>query len=91
MRPTYREPLAVRTGPLIAGLAAGAIWMTAFGLLGASLHAYSWWSITAGLVAWVVLAVLSRRGSRGVAVGVAISVASGLSVTLGILIVRFLW
>jgi len=86
-RPTYREPHPVRPGAVAAGLGAGTLWMLLFGLLGtASVRAYGWWTILAGAVAWVVTAVLTRYGDRGVAVGAAIAVACAWAVA-GIVLV----
>ncbi|MEV4758857.1 hypothetical protein AB0J86_27690 [Micromonospora sp. NPDC049559] len=79
-RPTYREPHPVRNGPLAAGAAVTAVWLFFFGLLGADLRGYAWWTIFAGGVAWLVALGLGRLGDRGAAAGVAMATALGWSI-----------
>ncbi|WP_239153774.1 hypothetical protein [Virgisporangium aliadipatigenens] len=79
-RPTYREPFPVRAGRFSVGLLAGTLWMAIFGLLGSSARSYAWWTIIAAVLAWPVLAVLTKFGDRGVAVGAAIATGFGLGV-----------
>jgi hypothetical protein len=89
-RPTYREPHPVRGGSVAAGLGVGALWMLLFGLLGsASIRAYGWWTILAGVVGWALAVVLARYGDRGVAVGAAIVVGCGWAVA-GV-VLAFAW
>lgn len=86
VRPTYREPFPVRSGPVWAGLGAGALWMLLFALQGtSSSRAYAWFTIVGGLLAWAAAMLLARLGDRGVAVGVAI--ASGIGVSIAGLVV----
>ena len=79
-RPVYREPHPVRPAGVASGLAAGGVWLLGFGLLATDLRGYLWWTLLAGLVAWLVAAVLVRWGDRGVAAGVSMIIAGGWSV-----------
>jgi hypothetical protein len=85
-RPTYREPFPVRSGPVWAGLGAGALWMLLFALQGVSgTRAYAWFTIVGGVLAWAAAMLLAKLGDRGVAVGVA--VAGGIGVAIAGLVV----
>ncbi|UWZ60195.1 hypothetical protein Daura_49375 [Dactylosporangium aurantiacum] len=86
-RPTYREPLPVRSPKVTAGAAAGAAWMLLFGLLATSARGYIWLTLIAGVVAWAASFILARFGDRGVAVGVAVS--SGIAVAIGGIVVAY--
>ncbi|AEV89018.1 hypothetical protein ACWT_8009 [Actinoplanes sp. SE50] len=88
-RPIYREPHPIGAGPVLSGLAAGALWLLLFGSLGQDLTSYAWWTIGAAAAAWLVALVLTRLGDRGVALGVACSSGIGLSVAMGF--VAFRW
>jgi hypothetical protein len=88
-RPTYREPHPVRGAAVAAGLGAAALWMLVFGLLASSLRAYAWWTLLAGVLAWLVALGLARLGDRGVAVGVAI--ATGLALSAAAIAVAVQW
>jgi len=88
-RPTYREPHPVRGAAVAAGLGAGAAWLLVFGLLARTLHGYAWWTVIAGSAAWLVALLLARYGDRGVAAGVAISTALGLSIAATAVAVRW--
>jgi hypothetical protein len=79
-RPTYREPLPVRSGRVWAGAGAAALWMLLFGLQASTIRAYAWITIAAAVVALGAAGILAKFGDRGVAVGVAISSGIGLSV-----------
>lgn len=79
-RPIYRELLPVTAGRTAIGVLAGTLWMGLFGLLATSERGYLWWTIIAAVLAWPVLAVLTRFGDRGVAVGAAVSTGFGLAV-----------
>lgn len=72
-RPAYREPHPVRGPAVAAGLAATALWMLLFGVLGTSVRSYGWFTLVGGALAWGAALLLARAGDRGVAVGVAIS------------------
>jgi hypothetical protein len=82
-RPVYREPHPIATGPVLAGLGAGALWFVLFGALAQSLAAYAWWTVAAAVSAWIVAVFLSVFGDRGVAVGVALASGVGLAVAAG--------
>jgi hypothetical protein len=56
-----------------------------FGLLGRDARGYAWWTIGAGLAAWVAALILARFGDRGVAVGVAVATGFGVAI-VGIMI-----
>ncbi|WP_238016358.1 hypothetical protein KZZ52_57930 [Dactylosporangium sp. AC04546] len=86
-RPTYREPLPVRSPMVTAGAAVGAAWMLLFGLLAGSARGYIWLTLIAGILAWGASAVLARFGDRGVAVGVAM--ASGVAVAIAGIVVGY--
>ncbi|MFJ2084363.1 hypothetical protein ACIOBK_17680 [Micromonospora chokoriensis] len=88
-RPTYREPHPVTAGGVAAGGGAAAGWMLLFGLLGTDLASYTWWTVVAGLLAWLTSLVLVRHGDRGVATGVAIVTAGGWSIAAAVLAVRW--
>jgi len=79
-RPTYRELLPVTAGRAAVGVLAGTLWMGLFGLMATSARAYTWWTIVAAVLAWPVIAVLTRFGDRGVAAGAAVSTGFGLAV-----------
>jgi hypothetical protein len=63
-----------------AGAGSGALWMLLFGLVAGNARGYAWWTISAGLIAWLVAAVLARFGDRGVAAGVAVSAGLGVAI-----------
>lgn len=83
-RPRYREPHPISVGPLMSGLASGLLWVVLFGSLGSDLLSYAWWTLWAVVAAWIVAAVLTFVGDRGVAVGVAISAGLGASVAVAL-------
>jgi hypothetical protein len=58
------------------------LWMLLFGLLAHSVRGYVWWTLAAGIGAWMAALVLARRGDRGIAAGVAM--ASGLGVAIAV-------
>lgn len=89
-RPIYRELLPVTTGKAAIGVLAGTLWMGLFGLLASSARAYVWWTIVAAVLAWPVLAVLTRFGDRGVAAGAAVSTGFGLAIAGLVVAVRSL-
>lgn len=88
-RPGYREPHPVRPGAVAAGSGAATAWMLAFGLLGRDLAGYLWWTLLAGVVAWLAALALVRMGDRGVAVGISIITAIGWSVASAAAAVRW--
>ncbi|MEV1158716.1 hypothetical protein AB0J27_25315 [Micromonospora chokoriensis] len=88
-RPTYREPHPVTGGGVAAGGGAAAAWLLLFGLLGTDVASYAWWTVVAGLLAWLTSLVLVRHGDRGVATGVAIVTAGGWSIVAAVLAVRW--
>lgn len=88
-RPRYREPHPVRARGLLAGIGAATGWLLLFGLLGGGLPGYLWYTFLAGLVAWLLAALLVRLGDRGVAVGVAMTTAVGWSVAAGVAAVQW--
>ena len=89
-RPVYREPHPVRSGPLFAGLAATVTWFALFGGLAQDLASYAWWTIVAGLSAWLVATVLAVLGDRGVAVGIALASGFGLSIAMAFVAGRWI-
>lgn len=89
LRPHYREPHAIGTGPVLAGLGAGLSWLVLFGAIGRDLFGYAWWTLFAAVTAWVVAVVLARIGDRGVAVGVAASAGLGWSIATGFVAARW--
>ncbi|MEU7755648.1 hypothetical protein AB0B57_26560 [Micromonospora sp. NPDC049101] len=88
-RPTYREPHPVTGGGVAAGGAAATAWLLLFGLLGTDVTSYAWWTVLAGLLAWLTALVLIRYGDRGVATGVAIVTAGGWSIAAAVVTVRW--
>lgn len=64
-RPTYREPHPITGGGVASGAGAAAGWLLLFGLLGTDVASYAWWTVIAGLLAWVTALVLVRYGDRG--------------------------
>jgi hypothetical protein len=76
-----REPHPVRLVAVTAGLAGTVAWLAGFGALATNLGAYTGWVLAAGAVAWLGAIALSRRGDRGVAVGIAVALAIGWSST----------
>ncbi|MGH3646012.1 MAG: hypothetical protein ACRDTM_02370 [Micromonosporaceae bacterium] len=79
-RPTYREPHPIRTLPVAAGIGTTTVWFLFFGLLGWNARSYAWSTIVAGVLAFLVAAALNRYGDRGVALGVAVTSAIGVSI-----------
>jgi hypothetical protein len=75
---------------VLAGVAAGAVWFALFGALGRDLASYAWWTIVAGITAWLVAFVLSLIGDRGAAVGVALAGGLGLSIAMGFVGARWI-
>ncbi|MEU8182989.1 hypothetical protein AB0B85_05220 [Micromonospora sp. NPDC049044] len=88
-RPTYREPHPVTGGGVAAGGGAATTWLLLFGLLGTDVMSYAWWTVLAGLLAWLTALVLVRYGDRGVAAGVAIVTAGGWSIAAAVVAVRW--
>jgi hypothetical protein len=80
-RPVYREPQPVAAAPVLTGVGATLLWFALFGSIGRDVVSYAWWTVVAALTAWAVATVLALLGDRGVAVGVALTAALGLSVT----------
>jgi hypothetical protein len=89
-RPTYREPHPVSAGRAAVGVLAGTLWMGLFGLLATSARGYVWWTILAAVLAWPVLAVLTKFGDRGVAAGAAVSTGFGLAIAGLVVTLRWL-
>ncbi|GAA0898353.1 hypothetical protein Vau01_074030 [Virgisporangium aurantiacum] len=87
-RPIYRELLPITAGKAAIGVLAGTLWMGLFGLLASSARGYVWWTIIAAVLAWPVLAVLTRFGDRGVAAGAAVSTGFGLAIAGLVVAVR---
>jgi hypothetical protein len=88
-RPTLREPHPVRAGAVLCGALAGATWLLTFALLSVTLRGYLSWTLVAGALAWLAALMLSRRGDRGVAVGLA--AATGVAWTVATLSVLAEW
>ena len=86
-RPTYREPHPVRVGPTLAGAGVAAAWLLLVGLLATSARGYVWLTLVASVAAWLGALALARYGDRGVAAGVALSTALGLSIA-GVLVIE---
>ncbi|WDZ85801.1 hypothetical protein [Micromonospora cathayae] len=85
IRPTYREPHPVTGGGVAVGGATATLWLIFFGLLGTDLRGYLWWTVVAGLAAWLGALALVRFGDRGVGTGVAIVTAGGWSIAAVVL------
>jgi len=76
----------VRAGAVLWGSLAGAAWLLAFALLSVTLRGFLSWTLLAGTLAWLAALMLSRRGDRGVAVGLAAATAVAWTVaTLSVL------
>ena len=88
-RPVYREPHPIMIAPLLSGMGGALIWFALFGSIGRDLLSYAWWTVAAGVSAWIVAAVLTLLGDRGVATGIALVAGLGLSVAGGF--VAFRW
>ncbi|WBB78774.1 hypothetical protein O7606_21570 [Micromonospora sp. WMMD882] len=88
-RPTYREPHPITGGAVAVGGATAAAWLAFFGLLGADLRGYLWWTAAAGTAAWLGALALVRYGDRGVGTGVAIVTAGGWSIAAAVLASRW--
>jgi hypothetical protein len=89
-RPTYREPHPIRPGPVWAGIGGASVWFLFFALLATNARSYTWSTIVAGVTAGLAAAVLNRYGDRGVALGIAVTSAFGVSIA-GLLVgVRYL-
>lgn len=66
----------MRAGGVLAGICAGGGWMALFAVLGSGVRSHVWWTVVAGLAAWLAAWTLARYGDRGVAVGVALTVGA---------------
>jgi hypothetical protein len=88
-RPVFREPYPIRGGAVALGMVGGGLWMMLFGLLATNARGYAWISLIAGVLGWLVAALLTRLGDRGAAVGVAISIALGLSIAVVVIGTRW--
>lgn len=89
LRPTYREPHPVTGTGVAAGGGAAAAWLLLFGLLGSDVSTYAWWTVVAGVLAWLAALVLVRAGDRGLATGIAIVTAGGWSIAAAVVAVRW--
>jgi hypothetical protein len=87
--PTLREPHPVRAGAVLCGALAGAAWLLTFALLSVTLRGYLSWTLLGGSLAWLAALMLSRKGDRGVAVGLA--AATGVAWTVATLSVLAEW
>lgn len=88
-RPTYREPNPVGA-PRRAGALGTLAWLVLFGLLGGSLVGYVWWTLLAGVLAWLTALVMVGYGDRGVAAGIAIVTAGGWSIATAAVVTRWM-
>jgi uncharacterized membrane protein YdcZ (DUF606 family) len=84
------HPLAISLALQIAGVVAGALWVTAAGAWHDVLSTMrSWWWVPLGVAGWLVVAALGYASGRiGVTVTVGVSVAVQLLVGLGIDVAR---
>jgi hypothetical protein len=89
-RPSYREPHPISVAPLLTGIGATLLWFALFGSLGRDLLGYAWWTIAAAISAWAVASVLALLGDRGVAAGVALTSAVGLSIATAVVATRWI-
>lgn len=89
-RPTYREPHPVRGSAVAIGAGAGALWMLLFGLVASSARGYAWWTVAAGIAAWLAALALARFGDRGVAAGVAASAGLGAAIAGSVVFAQFI-
>lgn len=89
-RPTYREPHPIRAGAVWAGIGGASVWFLFFALLATSARSYAWSTIVAGVTAGLAAAVLNRYGDRGVALGIAVTSAFGVSIAGLLVAVRYL-
>jgi lysylphosphatidylglycerol synthetase-like protein (DUF2156 family) len=88
-RPTFREPHPVRSGSVIAGAAAAAVWMLTVTTLSKSLRGYVWLTVVAAMLAWMSSLALARKGDRGVAVGVAAMTGVALAIAVAVTVARW--
>jgi hypothetical protein len=88
-RPTLREAHPVRVAAVVCGALAAGLWLLAFGLLSVTLRGYLWWTLVAGLNAWLAAFLLAGAGDRGVATGVA--AAAGVAWAVAALSVLAVW
>jgi hypothetical protein len=89
-RPTYREPHPVRGLAVAAGCGATLLWFGLFALLGRDVTGYARWTALAAGLAWLAALGLTRRGDRGVAVGVACVTSLGVGLAVTVVAVRWL-
>lgn len=74
---------------MFIGVAAGAVWMLLFGLLGHGARSYAWWTVSAAVFAWAASAVLARSGDRGVAAGVSMSAGVGFAIAVSVVLTHW--
>lgn len=86
-RPTWREPYPVSGAGVAIGGVTAVAWLLLFGLLGHDVASYAWWTVLAGVLAWLTAAVLVRYGDRGVATGIGIVTAGGWSIAAAVVAV----
>ncbi|GIF25199.1 hypothetical protein BJ973_007451 [Actinoplanes tereljensis] len=89
-RPVFREPHPIGAAGVMAGLGSTLLWLGLFGSLAHDLATYAWWTIVAAITAWIVAFVLTLRGDRGVAVGVALASGLGLSIAMAFVANRWI-
>jgi hypothetical protein len=89
-RPSYREPHPVRFPAVLAGAGAATAWLLLVGMFAGSARGYAWLTLTAGALASLVAAGLGRYGDRGAAVGIALATAVGVSVSMGLVLSRWI-
>ncbi len=73
-----------------AGALGTLAWLVLFGLLGGSLVGYVWWTLLAGVLAWLTALVMVGYGDRGVAAGIAIVTAGGWSIATAAVVTRWM-
>jgi hypothetical protein len=85
-----REALPSTAGRVLAGVAAGALWMLLFGLITPRVPGYAWYTLVGAVLAWLAALLLVRLGDRGIAVGVAMAAGTGCALAVAVVLLRWL-
>jgi hypothetical protein len=87
--PTWRESFRAGGWAIVIGVLAGTVWMALLAALASTARSYVWWTVAAGVLGGLAAAALARLGDRGVATGVALACAIGVTISFIVVTVRW--